>query len=76
MDLNLHMQLSATDAGKLLLEIQKDNFNRNKVTAGAVAMTGEMICMVQNGVSRSTMYAVFTSATHVGQEILGQRDRV
>jgi hypothetical protein len=56
-----------------------DKGDRKSVTGGVVTMDGAIvhwICKKQTGVSLSTMEAEFTSASHVGRELLGLRELV
>ncbi|GMF48730.1 unnamed protein product [Phytophthora fragariaefolia] len=56
-----------------------DKGDRMSVTGGAVTMDGtivDWVCKKQTGVSLSTMEAEFTSASHVGRELLGLRELV
>lgn len=56
-----------------------DKGDRKSVSGGVVTMDGAIIqwvCKYQRYVSLSTMEAEFTSAAHVGLELLGLRDLV
>ncbi|CAI5711694.1 unnamed protein product [Peronospora destructor] len=51
--------------------------DRKSITGGVLTMNGvivQWICKKQTGVSLSTMEAEFTSASHVGRELLGLRE--
>uniref|UniRef100_A0AAV1T532 Integrase catalytic domain-containing protein n=1 Tax=Peronospora matthiolae TaxID=2874970 RepID=A0AAV1T532_9STRA len=54
-----------------------DKSDRKSITGGVLTVSGVIvhwICKKQTGVSLSTMEAEFTSASHVGRELLGLRE--
>lgn len=83
--LKLRMDVGASDGRRVQVEswsdadFAADKGDRKSVTGGVVTMDGAIVhwvCKKQTGVSLSTMEAEFTSASHVGRELLGLRELV
>jgi hypothetical protein len=83
--LKLRMDVGVADGRCIQVEswsdadFAADKGDRKSVTGGMVTMDGAIvhwICKKQTGVSLSTMEAEFTSASHVGRELLGLRELV
>jgi len=83
--LKLRMDVGVADGHCIQVEswsdadFPADKGDRKSVTGGVVTMDGAIvhwICKKQTGVSLSTMEAEFTSASHVGRELLGLRELV
>lgn len=83
-DINMHMKIDAkkytiTVTSRSDSKFEADKADRKSVTGGVLTLSGtivQWICTKQTGVSLSNMEAEFTSASHVGRELLVLRELI